>query len=137
MNTRMVWMLALAAAASLLVEGSAAADESTTKTADGDTVSVSFEYRPGRREKQTLKEVNLAGEFNGWDAFKTPMKRDDDGVFRVSLDLPPGTYQWKLLLNGSWVQDMTAYEEKVEPKPDAYVSDPYGGKNAQTTVRKP
>lgn len=47
--------------------------------------------------------VFLAGTFNDWDAKATPMLRGDDGVWRVTLRLPPGFYHYKFVADGRWV----------------------------------
>lgn len=103
--------------------------------ADSDKVKVTFEYRPTRRERATLEEVTLAGEFNGWDAYATELVKGEDGVFRVTLKLAPGSYQWKFLLEGNWVQNMETIAERVSPTPDRFIADPYGGRNAQNDIK--
>jgi len=117
--------------------GTASADDAaaTTEVKPGEKVSVTFSYTPSRREKATLEEVYLAGEMNGWDAWGNELVKGEDGVFRVTLELAPGTYQWKFLLNGNWIQNMETVADKISPKPDTYVNDPYGGKNCENTFK--
>jgi hypothetical protein len=98
--------------------------------ADG-MVEVTFTYRPTRREAQTVKDVTVAGEFNGWDAFATPMTKQEDGTWAVTVPLKKGKGQWKFLVNGNWIQNMETVAERIGPKPDRFVSDPYGGKNCE------
>lgn len=70
-------------------------------------------------------QVFLAGEFNGWDARTTPMRRGDDGVWRVSLRLPPGFYHYKFVADGRWIcgpngcgdRDCTHGCERCVPNP--------------------
>jgi len=50
-------------------------------------------------------QVFLAGEFNNWSTTATPMKRDPDGVWWVILDLPPGRYEYKFVVDGQWMAD--------------------------------
>lgn len=97
----------------------------------GDTVAVTFTYSPSRREAQTVKEVTVAGSFNNWDAFATEMKKGDDGVWSVTVNLKKGKTQWKLLVNGNWIQNMETVADKIAPKPAVFVGDPYGGKNCE------
>lgn len=104
------------------------------KPGDDGLIPVEFVYDPSRRERNTLEVVNLAGEFNGWDAFATELKKHDDHTFRVTMKLAPGTYQWKLLLNEEWVQNMETIAKRCEPMPATFVADPYGGKNAELIV---
>ncbi len=50
--------------------------------------------------------VSLAGAFNNWDVNADPMTVDDEGVWSVVIDLAPGVYEYKFVLNGSqWVAD--------------------------------
>ncbi|GBG77020.1 hypothetical protein CBR_g23347 [Chara braunii] len=46
-------------------------------------------------------DVELAGSFNGWtQRFK--MKKSEDGVFSVTLQLYPGRYEMKFIVDGHW-----------------------------------
>ena len=56
------------------------------------------------------KKVNLVGEFNNWSISASPMKRNPNGSFSVSLDLQKGKeYQYRYLLDGvKWENDWTA-----------------------------
>lgn len=47
-------------------------------------------------------QVLLAGTFNDWKPEATPMKRRADGQWEVALDLPPGHYEYKFLVDGRW-----------------------------------
>jgi 1,4-alpha-glucan branching enzyme len=50
-------------------------------------------------------QVLLVGEFNNWDPAKHPMKIGDDGIWRKSLFLYPGTYEYKFVVDGEWRND--------------------------------
>lgn len=48
--------------------------------------------------------VDVAGEFNNWRP--EPLQRDGDGPWTVTLDLAPGHYAYKFLVNGeTWTLD--------------------------------
>lgn len=47
-------------------------------------------------------QVLLAGSFNGWKPEATPMKRRADGQWETSLELPPGRYEYKFIVDGRW-----------------------------------
>ena len=49
------------------------------------------------------KGVFLVGTFNAWKPSACPMKRSADGLWRVSLKLAPGIYEYKFLVDGEWV----------------------------------
>ena len=49
------------------------------------------------------RSVAIAGEFNQWN--HEPMRRSDDGQWRVSFDLAEGSYAYKLIIDGTWMLD--------------------------------
>jgi 1,4-alpha-glucan branching enzyme len=67
----------------------------------------------------SAKDIHLVGDFNSWDTKATPMKKQRDGSFSVSLDLEQGhEYQYRYLIDGArWEND---------PSADKYVPSPYG-----------
>jgi 1,4-alpha-glucan branching enzyme len=67
----------------------------------------------------------LAGDFSDWDPTRHPMKKDRKGVWKVSLNLAPGTYQYKLFVDGAWMSD---------PNCTDYVSNPFGSSNCVKKV---
>ena len=58
------------------------------------------------------KEVFLVGDFNNWDAAANPMKLDADGSWKASLIIPPGRYEFKVLVDGKW-REGTKEEQTV------------------------
>jgi hypothetical protein len=56
------------------------------------------------------KQVSLSGEFNGWSPNATPMKRDEAGHWETTLQLAPGRYQYKFIVDGEWIPDPLAHE---------------------------
>jgi 1,4-alpha-glucan branching enzyme len=51
------------------------------------------------------KKVSLAGSFNNWDAKKLSAKKDSQGNWLVKIDLKPGRYEYKFVVDGSWIND--------------------------------
>lgn len=52
------------------------------------------------------KTVTVAGEFNKWDMYANPLRRDRQGVWKTTLRLQPGTYQYKFVIDGAeWTED--------------------------------
>jgi 1,4-alpha-glucan branching enzyme len=97
-----------------MMEGTAA----PKMTSEG--VVFSFEAPPG------TNAVYLAGEFNGWRPDLDLMSDDDgDGVWTITYDLSPGTYQYKFVADGSWFQD----PNNPEAAPDGF-----GGNNSVIVV---
>lgn len=40
----------------------------------------------------SAQSVFLAGEFNQWDLSSHPLKRDKNGMWKISVNLTPGQY---------------------------------------------
>ena len=79
-------------------------------------------------EHATASTVHLAGEFNGWDSGTMPLADDDgDGVWTLTLELEPGRYEYKFVVDGgaSWEPDAGNPES---------VDDNHGGENSVLTV---
>lgn len=50
-------------------------------------------------------KVSVAGNFNGWNPGSIVAKKDRKGVWSTKVSLPPGTYEYKFVVDGSWVLD--------------------------------
>lgn len=70
-------------------------------------------------------QVFLAGDFNGWNASDLPLARGEDGLWTVTVDLKPGSHEYKFIVDGAWVEDPSNPQKTV---------DPYGGFNSVVTV---
>lgn len=50
--------------------------------------------------------VSVAGDFNNWDPQANPLKRGKGGVWKTKLRLLPGSYQYRLVIDGwDWRED--------------------------------
>jgi 1,4-alpha-glucan branching enzyme len=56
------------------------------------------------------KTVTIAGDFNDWSHTATPLKRDKNGSFKVTLELEKDReYQFRYLIDGAtWENDWQA-----------------------------
>ncbi|MFD2571419.1 isoamylase early set domain-containing protein [Spirosoma soli] len=56
------------------------------------------------------KTVAVAGEFNNWDATAQVLKKQKDGSYKTTVELPVGNeYQFRYILDGSkWENDEAA-----------------------------
>jgi len=72
-------------------------------------------------------EVFLCGSFNGWDLTRTRMKPDGEGQWRAQVMLVPGTYEYRLRVDGEWINDPEAET----------VPNPYGTTNCVRVVQPP
>lgn len=71
------------------------------------------------------ERVYMAGTFNEWNATGLPLEKGEDGVFRTMFKLPPGMYQYKFIVDGTWIED---------PANPETIDDGYGGVNSVLTV---
>jgi len=70
--------------------------------------------------------VYVAGTFNGWDPNKDKLTDEDgDGIYAITLELEPGTYQYKFVRDGEWITDTSAKD---------FADDGFGGKNSVLNV---
>jgi 1,4-alpha-glucan branching enzyme len=56
------------------------------------------------------KQVSLSGDFNGWSPNATRMSRDSSGHWETTVDLAPGRYQYKFVVDGEWIPNPLAQE---------------------------
>lgn len=53
----------------------------------------------------SAKSVILTGDFNAWDKGSLTMRRGKDGKWKTSVNLKPGRYQYKYIVDGQWWTD--------------------------------
>ena len=63
------------------------------------------------------KEVALVGSFNDWDSKARFLKLDGKGIWKTSMTLGPGEYEYRFLVDGQWQND-----PKAERVPNSYGS---------------
>jgi len=56
------------------------------------------------------KRVCVAGSFNEWQPEAAPLKAEADGLWNLELNLPPGTYEYRFVVDGCWCDDPNATE---------------------------
>lgn len=71
------------------------------------------------------QKVTLAGNFNWWDVNSLPMKMDKKEIWKASVPLEPGRYEYRFWVDGEWIDDPNA-QERVE--------NPFGSQNCVRTV---
>lgn len=49
--------------------------------------------------------VQLAGNFTRWEMYAISMSRGQDGIWRCKVDLAPGTYHYRFIVDGEWRDD--------------------------------
>jgi 1,4-alpha-glucan branching enzyme len=81
---------------------------------------------PGKKRHQFLYEasdatsVRVTGSFCDW-ADGYALKKDKKGVWKASVSLRPGRYEYRFVVDGEWRDD---------PKARERVRNAYGGENA-------
>lgn len=70
--------------------------------------------------------VAVAGDFNGWNPDRTPLRRMEGGLWMATIPLKPGRYQYMFVVDGKqWLADPLASDESF---------DGFGAKNAVLDV---
>jgi hypothetical protein len=71
-----------------------------------------------------VKEVFVAGDFNGWDPTSLPLEQYDDGYWEADIPLAPGRHEYIFVADGCW---------RPDPMADS-VPNPFGGVNSVVNV---
>jgi 1,4-alpha-glucan branching enzyme len=64
--------------------------------------------------------VLLVGDFTHWQQGGIPMRKGKDGVWTITVTLPPGKHNYRFIVDGEWHDD---------PECTLRVANPYGGHN--------
>ena len=51
------------------------------------------------------KQVILMGDFNRWDPKTHPMRKDENGIWRKTVMIFPGRYEYRFWVDGEWHND--------------------------------
>ena len=73
------------------------------------------------------KKVSVAGSFNNWNAQGLLAKKDSRGNWVLKTSLKPGRYEYKFVVDGSWVAD---------PNCANRVCNSFGSQNSIVEIRK-
>src|SRR5580692_730691 len=86
-------------------------------------VPVRFEF-----SHPTAKTVSVAGTFNDWHPTTKSMHPSGEGHWLKQAFLPPGSYEYCLVVDGRWIPD---------PRAQSDVANPFGGRNSILKVGSP
>lgn len=64
--------------------------------------------------------VLLVGDFNSWNPDAHPLKKTSNGLWKTSVSLSPGRYEYRFLVDGQWQND---------PYCINFVPNPFGSEN--------
>lgn len=91
-----------------LIEGDSVAKiDSTKKTAKPARKLVPVKVQVGE-----AREVVFTGDFSGWAKDKVRLAKSGNGEWSGSIELAPGEYQYRLIVDGEW-RDNPAAEARV------------------------
>jgi 1,4-alpha-glucan branching enzyme len=69
--------------------------------------------------------VYIGGSFNQWNPSSHPLKRDKKGIWKISLPLSPGQYEYRFFVDGEW---------QTDPNCPTCVENPFGTLNCVRIV---
>ena len=80
----------------------------------------------------TAHEVYVAGTFNDWNPKATPMLQDGEGPWVAKVNLLPGEYEYKFVVDGEWICDPGCEAGTANCIPNSF-----GTRNSIVAVNKP
>jgi len=69
------------------------------------------------------KNVAVVGSFSDWKPVR--MRKQKDGSFVANVEVAPGSYEYKFIIDGNWL---------VDPDNSAWALNPYGTLNSVMVV---
>ena len=59
--------------------------------------------------------VLLAGDFTHWEEWPIPMLQETIGVWKTTVELAPGTYRYRFIVDGQWRDDPNCAQRAANP----------------------
>lgn len=77
-------------------------------------------------EAPNADSVRVTGEFTNWSREGRTMDRDsEDGLWKLVVDIPPGEYEYRFIVDGVWIRD---------PNNKDYIRNEFGQENSLLIV---
>ncbi len=95
---------------------------SATPASAADETATTFAYTDDK-----AKTVFVAGQFNDWSATANPLKKDETGLWTVTIPLKAGKQTYKFVVDGDW---------RIDPTNPDSVDDGGGNINSVKTVAR-
>jgi 1,4-alpha-glucan branching enzyme len=73
------------------------------------------------RVPQPVKNVRVVGSFNKWDMEQGRMQKAKNGEWQKRVNLQPGRYEYKFIVDGEW---------QVDPDAGECVQNSFGSENS-------
>jgi len=68
-----------------------------------------FEYKV-----DGANNIHLVGDFNNWNINSNPMDKKNTGEFSTAIELEPGKYRYKYLVDNKWHNDSSSDETLID-----------------------
>jgi 1,4-alpha-glucan branching enzyme len=87
--------------------------------------------KPVKKEQQfsvkapQANNVQLVGSFSHWEQNPIPMKKENDGIWRAVVEMEPGEYPYRFLVDGQWQDDEAC---------NLHIPNPFGTMNSVRQV---
>ena len=83
----------------------------------------------GKKEFSLLapqaRSAFIAGDFNQWNPSTHPLEKDKQGVWKISIPLDPGQYEYRFFVDEEWQNDAAC---------SSFVENPFGTFNCLKIV---
>jgi len=79
--------------------------KSEAKSKGLSTAKIQFVFPSPKAQK-----VSLVGDFNNWDILANPMEKDKKGIWKVTVNLKPGRYEYRFFIDEKWENDPSCTE---------------------------
>lgn len=83
-------------------------------------------------QAEHANSVCLAGTFNDWNLQSTPMSKNGSGEWSANLELAPGAYEYRFVVDGEWCSEPECANHESCPH---CVANPFGSKNQKLQVK--
>jgi 1,4-alpha-glucan branching enzyme len=94
--------------------------KSKTKSKDISSLKVQFAF-----PAPDAQNVSLGGNFNNWNTHANPMELHKKGIWKVTVNLKPGRYEYRFFVDEIWEND---------PSCDGCVPNDFGSMNCVRIV---
>lgn len=61
------------------------------------------------------ESVVLAASFNDWDTSCPAMQVDEEGTWRITVNLKPGEHEYRFIVDGEWRDDPGCQDSCLNP----------------------
>lgn len=76
-------------------------------------------------DSPSAETVKLAADFTGWEKRPLDLVRAENGIWKITVQLPPGRYAYRFLVDGEWQDD---------PRCPRHEANPFGTANAVVDI---